>query len=198
LAGDESVTMSVEPTVFGPDVLSVIGIRSSCRIVCPATVTVHAYIGPVVAAGTVDAVTMIRTAVLAVLDSVQLNAASVVPATRVTLSAVGAWIDTMPAVDGTAEPVMVTAGIWVAIPAGMEVWPVRATGPLDSPVDWAVPAAVTRVRDGSRVLSAVGSCITRVVSVTAVAVPTVPAVGALSTAMTVTGVLVVVPDRVHE
>ena len=82
---------------------------------------------------------MICTAVAAVLVSVQLNAASVVPATRVTLSAVGAWMDTVPAVDGTAEPVMVIAGICVAIPAAMVVWPVRATVLADSPVDWAVP-----------------------------------------------------------
>jgi hypothetical protein len=38
----------------------------------------------------------------------------------------------------------------------------------------------------------------RVVSVTAVAVPTVPWVGALSTAVRVTAVLVVAADRVHE
>ena len=65
-------------------------------------------------------------------------------------------------------------------------------------MDWAVPAAVTRVTTGSWVLSAAGSGITRVVSVTAVTVPTVPLVGALSAAVSVTGVLVVAPDRVHE
>ena len=190
--------MSVEPTVFGPDVLSVIGIWSICRIVRPATVTVHAYIGPVVAAATVNAMTAICTEVVVVVIRVQLNAASVVPATSVTLSAVGAMIDAVPAVNGMAEPLMVTAGICVAIPAGRVLWPVRASVVADIPVDWAVPAAVTRVRDASWVLSAVGSVITRVVSVTAAAVPAVPEVGALSTAVRVTGVAVVTPDRVHE
>jgi hypothetical protein len=167
-------------------------------MVRPATVTVHAYIGPVVAIGTVDVVTVICTAVAVVVTSVQLNAASVVPATSVTLSAVGAMIDAVPAVDGIAEPVMVMAGICVAIPAGMVVWPVSGTLATDIPVDWAVAAAVTRVSDGSWVLSAVGSVITRVVSVIAAAVPTVPAVGALSVAVRVTGVLVATPAKVHE
>jgi hypothetical protein len=190
--------MSVEPIVFGPAALSVIGIRSVCRTVCPATVTVHAYTGPEVAGGTAGVVTMICTVVVVVVVSVQLNAASVVPPTRVTLSAVGAWIDTVPAVDGIAEPVMLTAGICVAVPAAMVVWPVRATVPADSPADWAAPAAVTLVRTGSRALTAAGSCMARVVSVTAVAVPTVPWVGALSPAVRVTAVLVVASDRVHE
>jgi hypothetical protein len=107
-------------------------------------------------------------------------------------------IDAVPAADGTAEPVMVIAGIDVAIPAGMVVMPVRGTVLADIPVDAAVPAAVTRVSDGSWVLSAAGSVITCVVSVTAAAVPAMPEVGALSVALRVTGVLVVTPDRVHE
>ena len=57
---------------------------------------------------------------------------------------------------------------------------------------------MTLVSDGSRVLSAVGSAFARVVRETAVAVPTVPAVGALSAAVRMSGVLVVPPDRVHE
>jgi hypothetical protein len=165
-------------------------------MVRPATVTVHAYIGPVVAAATVDAATVICTAVAVVVMRVQLNAASVVPATRVTLSVLGAMTDAVPAVDGIAEPLMVMAGSCVAEPAGMVVMPVSGTLLADIPVDVAVAAAVTRVSDGSWV--AVGSCITRVVSVIAAAVPVVPALGALSTAARVTGVLVVAPASVHE
>jgi hypothetical protein len=196
LAGDESVTMSVEPTELGPDVLSDIGIRSIWRIVRPATVIVHAYIGPVVAAATVEAVAMICTAVAVVLVSLQLNAASVVVATRVTVSEVGAMIDAVPAADGMAEPLMVMAGTCVAVPAGMVVMPVIGTLAADIPVDCAVAAAVTRVSAGSVV--AVGSVITPVVSVIAAAVPVVAALGALSIAVSVTGVVVVPPDSVHE
>jgi hypothetical protein len=191
--------MSVEPTELGPDVLSVIGIRSIWCIVRPATVTVHAYIGPVVAIARVDAVTMTCTAVAVVLVSLQLNAASVVVlvvATRVTVSVVGAMIDAVPAVDGMAEPLMVTAGSWVAVPADMVVMPVSGTLAADIPVDDAVAAAVTRVSAGSVV--AVGSVITPVVSVIAAAVPVVAALGALSIAVSVTGVVVVPPDSVHE
>jgi hypothetical protein len=105
-------------------------------------------------------------------------------------------IDAVPAVDGMAEPLMVMAGSCVADPVGMVVMPVSGTLLADIPVDVAVAAAVTRVSDGSWV--AVGSCITRVVSVIAAAVPVVPALGAASTAVRVTGVLVVAPASVHE
>jgi hypothetical protein len=114
------------------------------------------------------------------------------------VSVVGAMIDAVPAADGTAEPVMVIAGICVAVPAGSEVIPVSATVLADIPVEAAVPAAVARVSDGSWMLSAAGSVITCVVSVMAAAVPVMPEVGALSVAVSVTGVLVVTPDSVHE
>jgi hypothetical protein len=54
------------------------------------------------------------------------------------------------------------------------------------------------VNAGKEVLAG-GSCTGRVVSVTVVAIPTVPAGGALSTASTVTGgMLAVEPVRLHE
>ena len=66
-------------------------------------------------------------------------------------------------------------------------------------VDCAVPAPVTWVNVGRMLLMASGSCTGRVVSVTAVAVPTVPAIGALSTASMLTGgMLSPEPDRLHE
>jgi hypothetical protein len=84
--------------------------------------------------------------------------------------------------------------IWPLAP----LWPERARPETVMPEDCAVPAPVTWVNAG-RVVLAWGSCTGRVVSVTVVAVPTVPVAGALSTASTVTGgMLAVEPVRLHE
>jgi hypothetical protein len=213
------VTVSVEPTLLGPAPLSVIGIRFISGTEWAPVVMVHAYTGPEVAAGWI---TMICTAAADgpadVPAIAQLNARPATP-TGVSVIVGGAWTDAGPALAGIAMPEAVMAGICAVLPVlwllavvrplglglglGLArplalLWPERARPETVMSVDCAVPAPVTWVNAG-RVVLAGGSCTGRVVSVTVVAVPTMPVAGALSTASTVTGgMLAVEPVRLHE
>jgi hypothetical protein len=174
---------------------------------------VHAYTGPEVAAGWV---TVICTAAADGPAIAQLNARPATP-TGVSVSVGGAWTDAGPAFAGIALPEAVMAGICAVLPVlwllavvrplglglGLAwllalLWPERARPETVMSVDCAVPVPVTWV-NADRAVLAWGSCTGRVVSVTVVAVPTVPVAGVLSTASTVTGgMLAVEPVRLHE